>query len=181
MRVTVFCGGWYPFRLTQIPSMVSCQAAPRARNVTLTKTLDPKLRGFQNKLWHKKKKRQSNYLLGKKTNKTRELGVTCPWAHTRHRVWTDPPQPAGSGPVLTSGILEMARCRGSLLIFMEKFALKAGSSKQGKAILAAVGSNWVDARTLSHGKWDKNWAWHTRNSKMGGFVQVYITLMDYTT
>lgn len=49
---------------------------------------------------------------------------------------------------LTSGILERARCLGSLLILMEKVALKAGSSKQGKAILAAVGSNCVDARIL---------------------------------
>lgn len=31
-------------------------------------------------------------------------------------------------------------------------ALKAGSSKQGKAILADVGSKWVDASTLSKRK-----------------------------
>lgn len=49
---------------------------------------------------------------------------------------------------LTKGILEMARCLGSLLILTEKLALKAGSSKQGKAIRAAVGSNCVDASTL---------------------------------
>lgn len=53
---------------------------------------------------------------------------------------------------LTSGILEMARCLGSLLILIKKLALKAGSSKQGKAILAAVGSNCVDASTLKFRK-----------------------------
>ena len=46
-------------------------------------------------------------------------------------------------------MLEMARCLGSLLILIEKLALKAGSSKQGKAILAAVGSNCVEASTLA--------------------------------
>jgi hypothetical protein len=45
-------------------------------------------------------------------------------------------------------MLEMARCLGSLLILTEKLAFKAGSSKQGKAIRAAVGSNCVDASTL---------------------------------
>lgn len=38
--------------------------------------------------------------------------------------------------------------RGSRIICMVNFALKAGSSKQGKAARAKVASNWVDARTL---------------------------------
>lgn len=49
---------------------------------------------------------------------------------------------------LTKGIFEMAKCFGSLLILIEKLALSAGSSKQGNAILAAVGSNCVDASIL---------------------------------
>lgn len=53
---------------------------------------------------------------------------------------------------LTSGILEMARCLGPLLILIKKLALRAGSSKQGKAILAAVGSNCVDASILKFRK-----------------------------
>lgn len=52
-------------------------------------------------------------------------------------------------------MLERARCCGSLLILIEKLALKAGSSKQGKAILAAVGSNCVEASTLNDGMGNK--------------------------
>lgn len=37
---------------------------------------------------------------------------------------------------------------GFLLILMRKVALKPGSSKQGKALRADSGSNWVAARTL---------------------------------
>lgn len=48
----------------------------------------------------------------------------------------------------TMGILDSARCFGSLMILIENLALNAGSSKQGKAIRAAVGSNCVAASTL---------------------------------
>lgn len=48
----------------------------------------------------------------------------------------------------TLGMLEMAMWRGSRLIRIVKLALKAGSSKQGKAPRAKVASNCVDARTL---------------------------------
>lgn len=48
----------------------------------------------------------------------------------------------------TRGILDSARCFGSLLILTENLALKAGSSKHGKAVLANVGSNCVAASTL---------------------------------
>lgn len=37
---------------------------------------------------------------------------------------------------------------GLLQIRMEKLALKLGSSKQGKAIRALVGSKWVEAKVL---------------------------------
>ncbi len=36
----------------------------------------------------------------------------------------------------------------SLVILIVKVDLKAGSSKQGKALRAAKGSNWVAAKTL---------------------------------
>lgn len=48
----------------------------------------------------------------------------------------------------TLGMFERAICFASLRIRMEKFALKAGSSKQGKAARALVGSNCVEATTL---------------------------------
>lgn len=49
---------------------------------------------------------------------------------------------------LTTGILESEMCSGLLLIRTEKLALKIGSSKQGKAIRALVGSKWVEAKIL---------------------------------
>lgn len=49
---------------------------------------------------------------------------------------------------VTLGMLEMAKYWLSLRIWIENLALNAGSSKQGKAALALVGSNWVEARTL---------------------------------
>lgn len=42
----------------------------------------------------------------------------------------------------------MAMWRGSRMMLMVKLALKAGSSKQGKAARAKVASNCVDARNL---------------------------------
>lgn len=42
---------------------------------------------------------------------------------------------------ITLGILDIEICFDSLQILREKFALKAGSSKHGKAALACVGSN----------------------------------------
>lgn len=48
----------------------------------------------------------------------------------------------------TFGMLDMAMWRGSRIIRMVKLALKAGSSKQGKAARANVASNCVEARTL---------------------------------
>lgn len=45
-------------------------------------------------------------------------------------------------------MLESVIYMGFLLILTRKVDLKAGSSKQGKAFLAASGSNWVAARTL---------------------------------
>lgn len=48
----------------------------------------------------------------------------------------------------TLGMLDRAMYSGSLVILTRKVALKAGSSKQGKAFLAAWGSNCVAARTL---------------------------------
>lgn len=48
----------------------------------------------------------------------------------------------------TLGMLDMAMWRGSRITRMVKLALKAGSSKQGKAARAKVASNCVDARTL---------------------------------
>lgn len=50
--------------------------------------------------------------------------------------------------ILTLGMLEMAMWRGSRMIRMVKLALKAGSSKQGKAPRAKVASNCVDAMAL---------------------------------
>lgn len=46
------------------------------------------------------------------------------------------------------GMLDMAMWRGSRVIRMVKLALKAGSSKQGKANRAKVASNCVEAMTL---------------------------------
>lgn len=74
--------------------------------------------------------------------------MDCHWGNASHRESVDFPVENTQECRLTSGILEMARCLGSLLILIEKLALKAGSSKQGKAILAAVGSNCVDASIL---------------------------------
>lgn len=54
--------------------------------------------------------------------------------------------------VRTMGMLEMAMWRGSRTIRMVNFALKAGSSKQGKAARAKVASNWVEASTLKKSK-----------------------------
>lgn len=48
----------------------------------------------------------------------------------------------------TLGMLDMEMWRGSRIIRMVKLALKAGSSKQGKAARAKVASNCVEARTL---------------------------------
>lgn len=48
----------------------------------------------------------------------------------------------------TFGMLESATCPLSLLILMEKLALNDGSSKQGKAIRASVGSKSVTAIIL---------------------------------
>lgn len=45
-------------------------------------------------------------------------------------------------------MLDTTMWRGSRIIFMVKLALKAGSSKQGKAARANVASNCVEARTL---------------------------------
>lgn len=49
----------------------------------------------------------------------------------------------------TLGMFEMEMCLGSRRTRTEKLALKAGSSKQGKAARACVGSNWVDAKALT--------------------------------
>lgn len=49
---------------------------------------------------------------------------------------------------LTTGMLEREIYSGLLLILTEKLALKLGSSKQGNAIRALVGSKWVEARYL---------------------------------
>jgi len=48
----------------------------------------------------------------------------------------------------TFGMLERAICLLSLLILIEKLALNNGSSKQGKAIRASVGSKSVTAIVL---------------------------------
>ena len=50
--------------------------------------------------------------------------------------------------VLSSGMFDNATWRFSRVITMENFAFMLGSSKQGKAFLASVGSNWVVARYL---------------------------------
>ena len=49
---------------------------------------------------------------------------------------------------LTTGMLDRAMCSGLLRMLTVKLALKLGSSKQGKAFLALVGSKCVEARTL---------------------------------
>lgn len=53
-----------------------------------------------------------------------------------------------SAYMCTLGMLDMASWRGSRMILIVKLALKAGSSKQGKAARANVASNCVDARPL---------------------------------
>lgn len=50
--------------------------------------------------------------------------------------------------MLSSGMFDNATWCFSRVITMEKFAFMLGSSKQGKAFLASVGSNWVVARYL---------------------------------
>ena len=50
--------------------------------------------------------------------------------------------------VLSSGMFDSAIWRFSRVMTMENFAFMLGSSKQGKAFLASVGSNWVVARYL---------------------------------
>ena len=51
-------------------------------------------------------------------------------------------------PSFLMGILDIDVMSLVLPNFTEKFALIAGSSKQGKALLASVGWNWVTAMYL---------------------------------
>jgi hypothetical protein len=46
------------------------------------------------------------------------------------------------------GVLEMAVCVVGIVKERQNFALRAGSSKQGKARLASVASNWVAPITV---------------------------------
>lgn len=54
---------------------------------------------------------------------------------------------------LTTGMLDREMYSGLLLIRTEKLALKLGSSKQGNAIRALVGSKWVEAKILKKSAW----------------------------
>lgn len=60
-----------------------------------------------------------------------------------------PPHVASSRRTrLTTGMLDSEMCSEVLLRLTEKLALKLGSSKQGNAIRALVGSKWVEAKVL---------------------------------
>lgn len=61
--------------------------------------------------------------------------------------------------IRTMGMLERAMCLDSLCILMVNLALKAGSSKHGNAMRAAVGSNCVEAKTL-HKSEERRTCWH---------------------
>lgn len=52
--------------------------------------------------------------------------------------------------VFKRGIFDKERYSASLIILILKFAFKAGSSKQGKALLASIVSKFVTATVLQY-------------------------------
>lgn len=91
----------------------------------------------------------------------------------------------------TLGMLEMAMWRGSRMIRMVKLALKAGSSKHGKAPRAKVASNCVDAMALSEVKYIQHFCFqfhgfihfHLDNPRLGriSWRIYFVTLPDLPT